>query len=613
MKISEILNHVNTFEKNYLLRNIDQIISDKPRNYKKIDKILNEIDGQIKNADNLSVEAVFNLIAEEYQQHIEREFFDAMSQLDIMADILIRDGNCLMSREWLLKLYEKEIRGIKKKSKQLKDTLEEESEDARFRDYKIYRSCILVAYKNDQIQNRENKVTSDEQSILNELIKQLDLSHEEVKLINYSVVPLKKLEIDDLISYLVKAGIILYSKKHHQVFVPDEIVEALRKVRGREVSDKVFRRVLKQLRDSQINLVARKHNIDWKQDRAVKIKEILREGLSFSNVMLKSIHRDGTTKTEKKAVLNELIDKKLQIEERIGGAALEDKLGNLIAHFNRKDKEDNISIALQGYDKLLVDLKTGIRSFEKSIKEAFELQDKTELNGETLLRYNLKPIDILNIPSPEDIKAFCEKNEISIRGNELLNILDRYKDAQSLYLENYINISNRDLNELRSNGIDIKEAELGIQYEELTKLIFERMGLDVDENLKKQLNTSKDKIDVVIRIDEDEVILVECKTKKDRKFNTYSSASRQVKAYKDLVARAGYKVSKTFIVAPDFSDDFINECGLDYDLNLSLITSSALIEIYEAFQKSGLEEFPYKILLRDVLIDSQRVVKSITK
>lgn len=613
MKISEILNHVNTFEKNYLLRNIDQIISDKPTNYKKIDKILNEIDGQIKNADNLSVEAVFNLIAEEYQQHIEREFSDAMSQLDIMADILIRDGNCLMSREWLLKLYEKEIRSIKKKSKQIKDTLEQESEDARFRDYNIYRSCIQVAYKNDQIQNRENKVTSDEQSILNELIKQLDLSHEEVKLINYSVVPLNKLEIDDLITYLVKAGIILYSKKHHQVFVPDEIVEALGKIRGREVSDKVFRRVLKQLRDSQINLVARKHNIDWKQERAYKIKEILREGLSFSNVMLRSIHRDGTTKTEKKAVLNELIDKKLKIEEHIGGAALEDKLDNLITYFNRKDKEDNISIALQGYDKLLLDLKAGIRSFEKSIKEAFELQDKTELNGETLLRYNLKPIDILNIPSPEDIKAFCEKNDISMRGNELLNILDRYKDAQSLYLENYINISNRDLNELKSNGIDIKEAELGIQYEELTKLIFERMGLDVDEKLKKQLNTSKDKIDIVIRIDEDEVMLVECKTKKDRKFNTYSSASRQVKAYKDLVDKAGYKVSKTFIVAPSFSDDFINECGLDYDLNLSLITSTALIEIYEAFQKSGLEEFPYKILLRDVLIDSQRVVKSITK
>lgn len=613
MKISEILNHVNTFEKNYLLRNIDQIISDKPKNYRKIDKILTEIDGQIKNADNLSVENVYNLIDSEYQEHIEKEFANAMSQLDILADILIRDGNCLMSREWLLKLYEKEVRSIKSKSKQLKELLDQDVEDARYRDYNIYRSCIQVAYKNDQIQNRENKVTSDEQSILNELIKQLDLSHEEVKLINYSVVPLQKLDIDDLVSYLVKAGIILYSKKHHQIFVPDEIVQALRRIRGREVSDKVFRRVLKQLKDSQINLVARKHNIDWKQDRAAKIKEILREGLSFSNVMLRSIHREGTTKTEKKAVLNELIDKKLKIEEHIGGASLEDKFQNLVEYFNRKEQEDNIGISLHGFEKLLVDLSSYIRQFEKSIKEAFELQDKVELTAENLLKYNLKPIDILNIPTADEIKLFCEEKGISTRGNELLNILDSYKDAQSLYLENYIHISNRDLNELKASGLDIKEAELGIQYEELTKLIFEKMGMNVDEKLKKQLNTSKDKIDVIIRLGDKEIIIIECKTKKDRKFNTYSSASRQVKAYKELADKAGYKVSKTFIVAPSFSDDFINECGLDYDLNLSLITSASLLEIFEAFQKSELKEFPYKILLRDVLIDSQRVVKSIMK
>lgn len=55
------------------------------------------------------------------------------------------------------------------------------------------------------------------------------------------------------------------------------------------------------------------------------------------------------------------------------------------------------------------------------------------------------------------------------------------------------------------------------------------------------------------------------------------------------------------------------ECGLDYDLNLSLITSEALIEIHTAFQVSTLDEFPYKILLRDVLIDSNRVVRSISK
>lgn len=613
MKISEILNYVNTFEKNYFLRNIDQIISEKPRNHKRIEKILTEIDGQIKNADNLSVEAVYKLISTEYENNIRKEFANAMSQLDIIVDILIRDGNCIMSREWLLKLYEKEIKNIKAKAKKLIISLGEDSEESRVRDYRIYKACVEVAYKNDQLQNRDNKVSSDEQSILNELIRQLDLSHEEVKLINYSVVPLKKLEIDDLISYLVKSGVILYSKKHHEIYVPDEIILALRNIRGREISDKVFRRVLKQLKDSQINLVARKHNIDWKLDRSTKIKEILHEGISFTNVMLKSIHREDTTKTEKKSVLSELIEKKLKIEDHIGGASLEDKFQNLLDYFNRKDQEDNIGISIHGYDKLLSDLSKGLKTFDKSIKQTFELQDKVDLNANNLLKYNLKPIDVLNIPETEEIKLFCDNNGISTRGNEILNVLDCYKDTQSLYLENYINISNRDINELKANGLDIKETDLGLQYEELTKNIFQKMGLNVDEKLKQKINTAKDKMDILIRLDDNEVIIIECKTKKDRKFNTYSSASRQVKAYKELMDKAGYKVSKTFIVAPDFSDDFINECGLDYDLNLSLITSKALIEIYEAFQKSGLKEFPYKILLRDVLIDSGRVVKSISK
>ena len=139
------------------------------------------------------------------------------------------------------------------------------------------------------------------------------------------------------------------------------------------------------------------------------------------------------------------------------------------------------------------------------------------------------------------------------------------------------------------------------------------MGLDVNESLRKKINTAKDKIDILIKLDEEEIIIVECKTKKDRKFNKYSSASRQVKAYKNLAARHNLKVSKTFIVAPSFSDEFINECGLDYDLNLSLITSKSLIDIFNAYQVSGLKEFPYKILLRDVLIDSKRVIKSINR
>ena len=104
MKLQEVLNYVNSFEKNSFLKIIDNIISDRPKNIKRIDKILNELDGQLKNADNESIVAVLQLIEEEFAAVIKTEFTNTVSQLDILIDILIKDGNCLMSREWLAKL-----------------------------------------------------------------------------------------------------------------------------------------------------------------------------------------------------------------------------------------------------------------------------------------------------------------------------------------------------------------------------------------------------------------------------------------------------------------------------------------------------------------------------
>lgn len=613
MRISEILSNVNTFEKNNFLRIIESIISTKPSNYKAIERILNQIDGQIKNADNLSVEEIFNLVKIEYRTHILNEFSLATSQLDIISDILIRDGNSLMKREWLLKLYEKEVRELKSKGKKLMSIIDENEDDSRIRDYEIYKECVDTAYNNDKAINRECKITYEEQSILNTLIQVLDLSHEEVKLINISVIPFVKMDIDEIINYLVKSGIIFYSKRHHQVFVPDEIISIIREIRGREVSDKVFKRILRHLQDKHINLAARRYNIERTLSRDEKIKQIVKEGIGFSKLMLHSVHKPGTKKSEKRDFVNDLIERRLKITDYIKGASLEDKFNNLIEYLNQRDKEDNIRISIHGYDKLLNDLNDSIRGFSKIIRNEFELDEGVQFSAKDFLMHNLKPIDILSTITSDDIKKFCIDKGVSTRGNEMLNILEIYKDTQNLYLENYINISNRDINILKENNIDIKESELGIQYEELTKQIFKNMGLQVDEDLRKKINTAKDKIDILIKLEDQDVIIVECKTKKDKKFTTYSSASRQIKSYKNLVLGNGYRVTKTFIVAPEFSDEFINHCGLDYDLNLSLITSKSLIDIYNQFKESSLDEFPYKILLRDVLIDSERVMKALKK
>ena len=613
MKLEEVLNYVNSFEKNSFLKIIDNIISEKPKNYKAIDKILNELDGQLKNADNQSIARVLSLVEDEFVEVIKKEFLNTVTQLDILIDIIIRDGNSLMKREWLAKLYEKQIKKIKIKLKEFRTLVESEDDDARVRDYKIYRNCLKTAYHNDKENNQENKITQDEQSILVTLGKGLDLSQEELKMINYLIIPLKKLEIDEIIKYLTSIGVIFYSRKNYQVYVADEIVRILRKIRGKEISDKVFRRVLKQLKDSNINLLARKHNIDRSLSREEKIKEIINEGISFSGAFMSGIFKDGTTKTEKKKYINELIDKKLKIDEKIGGSSLEAKVENFVKYFEDKEREGGISVSVSGYEKLIIDLEFCLPKINKSMKEEFELQEENVLNARLLLNYNIKPIDVLYLIDDDSIKKFCDQYGISTRGNEVNNILDAYKDVENLLIENYVNVARRDFNGLKENGIEIKESEIGLKFEEITKSIFKKLGFNIDETLKKSLSNSKNQMDILIKFSENEVIIIECKSIKERGYNKYSMVSRQVKSYKELVESNGFIVKKTFVIAPEFTDDFINECGLDYDLNLSLITAETLSTIYRTFTESDLKKFPVTLLLRDVLINKERVLKAMTR
>ena len=105
--------------------------------------------------------------------------------------------------------------------------------------------------------------------------------------------------------------------------------------------------------------------------------------------------------------------------------------------------------------------------------------------------------------------------------------------------------------------------------------------------------------------------MVECKSVKDKWSNKFSSVYRQLKAYWELATKNEYRVIKSILIAPEFTDDFINECELEYELNLSLLTAESLSAIYNGFKNSRMKELPYKLLMRDVLIQSERILKVI--
>jgi len=614
MKLEKILDKLGSIEKNSFIKIIDNIISKNPKSIKEIEKILVSADKGLKSVDNQNISNIFDLTSNDFSKQIESEFQEVASQLDILIDIIIRDGNCIMKQDWFSRLYENEIKNLKTKIKALNTELESEkselSED-RKRDYKIYKSCLSTAYYNDKVNNRESKITSDELSIILTLSKELGLSQEEIKLINYTILPIKKSDIQDVINSLKNIGVIFYSKKDSTIYVADEMVRILRKIRKKEVAEKFNRRTLKLLREPIINQIAKNHNIDRKLNYSQKIEGIIKEGVSFTNLLTSEIYKDGITLTEKKKTLNELCEKGLNINN-LKGNTLEEKINSLIEHFENVEKDEKVGISLDGFEKLLTELNLSLPNLNKQLKDHYELQDEYVLNASFLLDYNVKPRDILDLIIKEDLSKFIKDNGIKQRGDDLLNILEHYKDVENLYLENFENVGYRNLNLLKENGISIKESELGLKFEELTKVIFKGLGFNVDEKFKAQLNTSKDMMDILLNLGNNEIIIVECKTSKEKGYNKFSSVSRQLKSYQNLALKNNLRIVKMLLIAPEFSDDFVTDCEMDTEMNLSLISASTLLNIFDSFKTSKYQEFPH-VLFRDVLINEERILKALSK
>ncbi|MDR7128015.1 hypothetical protein J2X69_000343 [Algoriphagus sp. 4150] len=614
MKLEKILDKLSSIEKNSFIKIIDNIISKSKDKSKEIEKILAPANKGLKTADNQNISKIFDLTADEFTEYVQCEFQEVNSQLDILIDIIIRDGNCIMRQDWFSRLYEAEIKVLNTKIKTLSEDFKDNKSELtaeRKRDYRIYQACLSTAFFNDVANNREAKITADELTIILTLSKELGLSQEEIKLINYSILGVKKRDVQEVITNLKNIGVVFYSKKENTLFVADEMVRLLRKVRNKEVADKFYRRTLKLLREPVINSIAKNHNLDRKLSYSQKIEGITQAGISFTELLLNDIYKDGTTLTEKKKTLNELCEKGLQIPN-LRGSTLQEKIDSLIQYFEGVEKDEKVGISVDGYDKLLTDLHQSIPVLNKAIKEHFELQDEYVLDAEFLLDYNIKPRDILDLIEKTDLDKFKKDHGVKQRGDDILNILEHYKDVENLYLENYENVGYRNYNQLKENGIQIRESELGVKFEELTKVIFKGLGFNVDEKYRQELNTQKDLMDILINLGNGEVIIVECKTSKESGYNKFSTVSRQLKSYQNIALKNNLRIVKILLVAPEFSDDFVTDCEMDVDMNLSLLTAASLRSIYEAFKSSKYMTFPH-VLFRDVVINQERIVKALSK
>jgi hypothetical protein len=617
MRLERILDQLNSFEKNNFIKILDSLLALNKSKSKEIENILNGKTSALKDADNIEVAQVFNLVQDSFKSYILKEFNNTESQLDILIDILIRDGNSIMKNIWFSKLYENEVKHIQKEVKTLKTNLESEKPDfdsQRLRDYTIYLNCLKSAYNNDYLNNRDKRITQDEQTILNKLSESLGLSQEEVKKINYIVVPILKQDIETIINDLKNLGVLFYSKKTNTIFIADEVAAVLRSVRNKDITDKHFRRILRCLREPQINMICRKHNLDWRGEFNQKIRAIINGGINIYQLLSDDVFKEGTSLAEKKKWLNDFWSLSLKAPGPLKGSTIEEKIKSIIGYFDELNKDEHIGISLDGYENMIQDLEGNLKTFKNNLLDEFQIEEGISFSAKTFIDFGIKPRDVLDIISQENLQEFCQKLGIKSKGDLTENILSFYTDAANLLLESYVEISTRDLNALKERGIKVKEADLGIAFEDLTKQLFTDLGFNVDESLRKSLNTTKDKIDILINLGDNNLILVECKTTRDSGFNKFSAVSRQMISYKKVATSNGYSIIKSLLIAPEFSDDFISDTNSEMELNLSLITSKTLKEICDFFKSNPKHSvFPFVLFMKDVVIQHDRIIKALSK
>jgi hypothetical protein len=616
MKLLKVLSNVNQIEKISFLKILEGFCAESRKITPQIDQILTQSANQLKNVDDANIVKLFNLLQDKYSTHLENRIKFSNFQIDIIVEIFVRDGNQMMSREWFHKLYNQAVSNLRSRIKTISSQIKKDNGDLspqRKRDYTIYQNCVRSAYENDLVLNREQHLSWEEKTVLHTLSKSLELSNEEERSITYSIVPLAKHNVDDIIGELKDSGIIFFNRKSNTIFVPNEIVWLLRRILKIEIANKYLRRILRHLKDPEINLLARKHNIDRKLKRNEKIKQLMEQGINVSNLLTVGIFKEKIKKSDRAKRIQQLITKDLEIELDRTGRTLEEKVDNLVKYYNDEEKDDTTSLSRDGFEKLLQQLKEFDPKINNRIREEFELQHEDVMSSELLADYNIGPRDVIYLNRREALVEFCKKNGIKSRGNVVSNIINSFRNIHDLYLENFECVGCRDLQSLKEKGLSIKESELGVLYEKLTKDMFQKLGFNVDEKLRRQISTAKAKIDILLNLGGKNVIIVECKTVKDKDYNKYTAVSRQLKSYESLCKKKGYHVNRAVIVANEFTEDFISECEYDYELGISLITSSGLVAIHEGLKESPLSELPHRLLLKDGVLNAQRIVNVLNR
>jgi len=612
MKLSQVLSQINQVEKTKFINCLDKICSVAIKKDKDLADKVNNIDRQLRSASGSEITQLFNAVTGHYSDFIRDQLALGGGQIAILVNILSRDGNSLARISWLESLYAKEHERLNKLSIELSEEIgaatESDDYDRRTR-LSIYKDCFEMAYTNDLRMNREQKITDDERMILNTLSNRLGMSNDETFAVEHLVSPVPKGDVLDALNTLKEIGLI-FIKRRSEVLVADEVVSILHRIQNKELADKYVLRVLRSLSDAELSNILRRHGQRIRGvQRQDKIQIIAQTGIPIRNILSHDMFSEDELLNPRKERLKVLIEDLCVSTSRLG-VTLNDRINILIGSLKLSSEVEFNSLSASGFKELVNSLSEATPSVLDRLREDFEIEDNETLDSERLRALGISPLDILYVYSNDEIKKVRDAMGLSKRNNPRSAILESFASANDRLVENYEMLACRDINGLNSVGIEIKESEIGLKFEEITRTMLEQLGLNVDEDLRKQINTSKDKTDIIISLSDDDVIIGEVKSFKNGEFAKYSLTSRQVKSYVNRCESNGKRVAQVLIVAPSFSEDFIESAEMDTDINISLLEAEGLKKILTAYKARRHPNFSEKLFTKGGLLKADLIAKA---
>lgn len=623
MKLQQVLSSINQIEKSKFITCLDKLCTSAEKSNKSISEALKKVNKHIKDANGIEITLLFNTVSSEYKSSIQSQLAMAGASTGLLINILTRDGNAVARTTWIEQLYTREQERLEQLSQELKneiDKVETENYDHIHR-LSIFRNCLEIAYKNDLLVNRQANISDDERSILNTLAHELKISQDEAAAIEHLSDPIKagKETVEACLQTLREMGVIFINRRTSEVLIPDEIILVLNEIKNKELADKYLLRILRCMSDAELSNILKSYDKRFRGiSRIEKINTILNAGINIRDILSTDLFDKDENQNQRKERLKDLINE-LDIPAERLGTTLEERINIIIESLRTATEREFNSISATSYKELFEALETNFNNLNNEIDETlaqrlrreFELEDTEELDTERLRALSITPHDILYLLSNEEIKNLRDSMKLSRKGNPRKIILEAFESANDKLIENFGLLSRRDLVGLKAAGVEIAESELGSKFEETIKAILEGLELDVDEELRKTLNTAKDKADILISLSENDVIIGEAKSFKNGDYAKYSSTSRQVKAYANRCESQGKRVAQVLIIAPAFSADFIESAAMDTDINISLLTADGLKLIYDTYKTKRKPNFSAKLLTKGGLLKAELIAKNL--